>query len=313
MVQAARPRTCTPCSLRPRPLVSGAASGTADEQRIVGVSGPQAQMGVQPVAGLVGERLGHERGVAAVALGQGVHHQPEQDQPVGGGQGVGVQPVLLVLAVGVLVVVGVVAPPHGVEVLRHRFEVRQHPGESPGVVAGQCQVVALVRHGQRAVLVAHHQRVLGLHAALEHQVALGRCLQRPAQDHPRRIGPQLALHGGIALHGGHVWLPRQLGVRRRVGQGQDVGAGGILAHRACGETGKAGAVAQQALQRADRHQLGARLAVHLHEHGVDELHAVGLGLGSDFFECVDRAAHDSPPRRVRIEAVRSSAMPPRAQ
>ena len=264
----------------------GSSGASADEQRFVGVGGPQAQVDVQAVAGLVGEGLGHERRVAAVALGQGVHHQPEQDEPVGGGKGVGVLPVLLVLPVGVLVVVGIVAPSHGVEVLGHRGQMRQHPGEALGVVAGQRHVVAVVGHRNRAVVAAHNQRVLGLHAALEHDVALSDRLQRPAQDHSRRVGPQLALHRRVALHGGHVRLPGQLRVGRRVGQGEYVGAGRILAYRAGREPREPGPVTHQPLQGADGYELGARLAVHLHEHGVDELHAVGLHPAADLVECV---------------------------
>ena len=259
-----------------QPQALGVGAAACREQGLVAVGGPQAQMGVEPVAGLVGEGLGHEGGVAPVPLGQGVDHQPEQDQPVGGGHGVGVLPVLLVLAVGVLMVVGVVGPAHGVEVLGHRGEVGQHPGQPPGVVAGLGVAVALIGHADLAVLAPHHQRVLGLESGLEHQIAGGQRLQRVAQDHPGGVRPRLALHGRVALHGRHVGLPRQLGVGGRVGQGQYVGAGRVLADGAGREPGEPGAVGHEPVERLDRHQLGARLAVHLHEHGVDELHAVRL-------------------------------------
>ena len=229
---------------------------------------------MQAVARLVRERLGHERGVEVLTTGQRVHHEAQHDEAVGRGEGVGVLEVLLELPVGVLVVVGVVAPSHGIHVPRHRREVVEHRSEATGVVAGQFRRVPLVGRPQRAVLVAVEQRVLGLGSGLQYQVLPGRRGGGALQDDPGGVRPELTLHGGVALHGSHVGLPRQLRVRVRIGNGEDVRIGRRLADGAGSEAGEPGTHLQQVVNGADRHQLGARLAVHLHEHGVDELHAV---------------------------------------
>ncbi len=238
---------------------------------------------MEPVAGLVGERLGHERGVQPLPTGQRVHHQAQHDEPVGGGECIAVPEVLLELAVGVLVVVGVVPPAHGVHVARHGREVVEHGREPTGVVAGQHGGVPLVGRAERAVVVAVQHRVLGLDTRLEHQVLFGRPGDRPLEDHPGRIGPLLALDRGVALHRGDVGLPRQHRVRERVGQRQDVRVGGRLAHGPGGEPGEPGPDLEQVVYRGHRHELGARLAVHLHEHGVDELDAVVGDAGLELF------------------------------
>ena len=62
------------------------------------------------VAGQMGEGLGHEGGAQAVLLGERLDHVLEEGVPVGGDQGVVVEPVHLELAVGVLVVVLVRRP-----------------------------------------------------------------------------------------------------------------------------------------------------------------------------------------------------------
>ena len=93
------------------------------------------------------------------------------DDPVGSGQRVGVGEVLLELAVGVLVVVGVVAPAQGVHRRGDLGEVVVHAGQAAGVVAG-------LRGGRRAASagasrpfgVAADQEVLHLGADVEVQV-----------------------------------------------------------------------------------------------------------------------------------------------
>ena len=151
------------------------------------------------------------------------------------------------------------------------------------VVAGQHGGVPLVGRAERAVVVAVQHRVLGLDARLEHQVLFGHPGDRPLEDHPGRIGPLLALDRGVALHRGDVGLPRQHRVRGRVGQRQDVRVGGRLAHGPGGEPGEPGPDLEQVVYRGHRHELGARLAVHLHEHGVDELDAVVGDAGLELF------------------------------
>ena len=82
-------------------------SSSGGEHR--GAAAGQRQVQVQPAAGAVGERLGHERGDHAAFGGDHRQQVAQGDHPVGGGQRVGVLEVLLELAVAVLVVVGVVA------------------------------------------------------------------------------------------------------------------------------------------------------------------------------------------------------------
>lgn len=77
-------------------------------------------MNMKSVAGESGEGLGHEGSDLALALSQHMHHVAKKDQPVSGGQGIGVLPVLLKLAVGIFVVICVIAPP--------RLAGEYHPG-----------------------------------------------------------------------------------------------------------------------------------------------------------------------------------------
>ena len=161
----------------------------------------------------------------------------------------------------------------------------QHAGEALGVVAGKWVDVSLVGDRYGAVFVTCHEGVLGLDAGLEHQVAFSEGLQGPTQDHAWCVGPELTLDGRVALHCGHVGLPGELCVGGRVRNGDHVGAGGILAHRPRCEAGEPCTVGHEALEGAHRNKLGARLSVHLHVHGVDELDAVGFDLCPDVVEC----------------------------
>ena len=65
------------------------------------------------------------------------------------------------------------------------------------------------------------------------------------------------------------------------------GEDGDLAHGPGGEPGEARSVGHEALDGGDRHHLGARLAVHVHEHGEEELHTISLGRRDE----VGRAFH----------------------
>src|SRR6185312_4397030 len=67
------------------------------------------------------------------------------------------------------------------------------------------------------------------------------------------------------------------GVGVWVGNGDQVRVGGALSHRPGGEPGESRSPAGEHVHRLDRDHLGARLAVHIHEHGEEELDAVFLG------------------------------------
>ena len=71
---------------------------------------PQGEVGVAAIAGEGGEGFGHEAGPQALLLRQGFHHHLEKGVAIGGGEGVGVGPVDLKLAVGILVI-GLIRPP----------------------------------------------------------------------------------------------------------------------------------------------------------------------------------------------------------
>ena len=77
-------------------------------------------MHVRAGAGPGGERLGHERRDRAEPPGELAGHHPEEDQPVGRLEGLGVVEIDLVLVVGVLVVALVDAPAQPVQAVVQR-------------------------------------------------------------------------------------------------------------------------------------------------------------------------------------------------
>jgi hypothetical protein len=89
----------------------------------------------------------------------------------------------------------------------------------------------------------------------------------------------------VALQHGQPRLPRRERVRGRIRDGDHVRVGGTLPHRPGREAREARAPSGQHVDRLDRDHLGARLAVHVHEHGEEEPDTVGfrarpqLGLG----------------------------------
>ena len=231
---------------------------------------------MQPVPRQVGEGLGHEGGEHPGLGRQRVDHVAEHDHPVGRGQGVREAEVLLELPVGVLVVVGVVGPTEGVHVARRRGQVVVHPGQRPGVIAGCLRLVLRVRDLYPAPLTAAYEEVLGLGARLERVARLPQPLYLAAQDDPWGERPGLTEHVGIALDDPEPRAPRRREVRTDVGHRQYVRRGRDLTHRPGREAGEAGAVGQQSLESRSRHQFRARLSVHVHEHGEEELDSVAI-------------------------------------
>ena len=230
---------------------------------------------MQAVAGDVAERLGHERRRHAGVVGEHVDHVPEEDRPVGRGDGVGVVEVALELAVAVLVVVGVVAPPELVHVPGQRREEVPHPGQALDLVTGLGRAVERVGDLQAAVGGAAQQRVLGLDPGLEDPAALlAHLLEQPLQDDARGVGPGLAVDLRIAVQHSDARLPRHPGVGRGVGEHREVGVGRALADVTGGEAREARAAVHQHVQARPRYRLRARLAVHVDEHRQEELDAV---------------------------------------
>ena len=232
---------------------------------------------MQAVAGEAGERLGHERRRHAGLVGQRVDHVAEEDDPVGGGQRVVEEEVLLELPVGVLVVVGVVRPTEPVHVPRDGGEVIEHAGEALGVVAGQVLPVERVGHLDAAVEPAPDQVVLRFDPDHElHAPLVAQALQRVPQHDPRGVGPRLALDLDVAHQHRDAVPPRELHVARRIRRGDHVGIGRALTHGPDGEAGEACSTDDH-VHRRRRHELGAGTAVHVHEHREEELDAVLSG------------------------------------
>jgi hypothetical protein len=79
----------------------------------------------------------------------------------------------------------------------------------------------------------------------------------------------------VALQHGQPRLPGRERVRVRIRDGDHVRVRRALPHRPGRETSEARSPAGQDIDRLDRDHLGARLAVHVHEHGEEELDTVG--------------------------------------
>ena len=162
------------------------------------------------------ERLGHERGDQPALLGERLDHVPEEDRPVTRRQRVGVLEVLLELAVGVLVIVGVVVPAQAGDRLGDLGHEVQVARERAHVVTRLLERVERVGQLQRAVGRAAQQEVLQLRADLQLIALLGRPRQRVAQDRARAVRPFLALDGHVAGEPGHGRAPGQDRQRGRV-------------------------------------------------------------------------------------------------
>ena len=229
------------------------------------------------VACQVGERLGHERRELVALLRHDVDHVAEEDRAIARDEDVVVLEVRLELAVRVLVVVRVVPPAEAVDVLRERRQELVVPVQRLRVVARLVGRVERVVHDEPAVLVLAHEEELGLEPDLHAIAELGRAVDRVAQDRARAVEPRLALDRDVTREPSESVLPRHLRVRADVGDGEHVGRRRALAHRAGGEPREPCALGQHVVDRLDRHELGARLAVHVDELRQEELDAVVLG------------------------------------
>ena len=149
--------------------------------------------------------------------------------------------------------------------------------QRPGVVTRCRRLVLRIRHGDAALVGPPHQEVFRLGPDLQRVAQVGQALELPAQNDPRREGPRLAQDMGVALNDAEPGPPWSRHVRGEVRQGEDVGRRRRLAHGPGGEPGEASTVGHEPFDGGDRDQLGARLAVHVHEHGEEELHTIPLG------------------------------------
>ena len=245
---------------------------------------PQAHVEVAAVAGQVRERLRHERRDHAPLLGERLDHVAEEHRAVAGRQRVGELEVLLELAVGVLVVGGVVAPAERGDVARHHGHEVEVARQAAHVVTGLVERVERIGQLDRPVVAHANEEVLELGADHELVAQRARALQLPAQDRARVVGPLLALDVDVAGHARHLGPPRQRRERPHVGDGRKVWIVGPLADLAGGETGKSGAVLHQAVEVRGGHELGVRLAVHVHELGEQELDVVGVDVLANVVE-----------------------------
>ncbi len=246
--------------------------------------------------GAVGERLRHEGGDHALLRGHGREEVAESDDPVRGGERVGVLEVLLELSVAVLVVVGVVAPAQLVHGSGHRGEVFVHPGEATDVVAGLVGVVCGIGGDERTVVGTLEQEVLDLgpHPGLE--ASVGGLCDEGLEDVARGERPRLALDVRIALDDGEAFLDeRDREEGADVGDRDEVGVLWLLADGTDRVAGETYSLRGEFVDRLDRNQLGARLSAKVDEHGEDEL-GVGrrtqLGEGTGVGGCVG-GGHDA--------------------
>jgi hypothetical protein len=106
---------------------------------------------VAAVAGEMGERLGHERGDEPPLLSQRLDHVAVEDRPVTRGQGVCELEVLLELAVGVLMVGGVVVPAQLGDRARDLGDEVQVARQRPHVVTGLIEGVERIGELQASV------------------------------------------------------------------------------------------------------------------------------------------------------------------
>ena len=146
-----------------------------------------------------------------------------------------------------------------------------------GVVARCRRLVLRIRHGDTALVGPPHQEVFRLGADLQRVAQVGQALELPPQNDPWSEGPRFAQDMGVALDDAEPGPPWSRHVRGEVRHREDVGRRRRLAHGPGGEPGEAGPVGHEPFDGGDGDQLGAGLAVHVHEHGEEEFHAVSLG------------------------------------
>ena len=181
-------------------------------------------------------------------LREGVDHVAEEDGAIAGRQRVRELEVLLELAVGVLVVVRVVAPAELVAVARDGREEVVVARQAAQVVAGLLERVERVGDRDGAVVAAPQQEVLELGPDLELEALLLRPRELVAEDRARVIRPLLALDVHVAREPGEVGLPRHGGEARRVGHRAEVGVVRPLPDLAGGEPREPRALLQQPVE-----------------------------------------------------------------
>ena len=222
--------------------------------------------------GVLGERLGHERGPHAVAERDLLDDVAERHHVVGHRQRVGIAQVDLLLAGRALVVAELHRDAHLLErVDGVAAEVRRR------VVYGLVEVAAVIgRHRHRTVVRARFQQEeldLGMHVAGEAQVAgLG---QLAAQHVPGvRPGRRSVGHRDVAEHPRRVVLagaggPRQHLEGRRIRTGHGVGFGDPRETLDRG-TVESDALLERALQFGGRDRYGLEVSEHVGEPEPDE-------------------------------------------
>ena len=243
---------------------------------------PQAHVIMGATAGQMVERLGEERRHHPVLLGDRLHHPAEERVPVGRRQRIGVTPVDLELAVGILVIVGVGVPAqllHVPDQRRHQIEVAVQGDE---VVTGLLEDVEGIAGHVLAIVGLAQQNELRLDADLEGVPLRPGPLQLSPQDRARTVVERLALDLDVAGDPGHVGAPGHGRQRVEVGDVQHVGIVRPLPHVAGRETGEAGPLRGHVIEMGGRHEFGLGRTVHGHEGAQKELDAA-LGYYSFHF------------------------------
>ena len=138
---------------------------------------PQALVGVHPRAVDAVDRLGHERGIQPVLLGDRLQRELEGDRVVGRAQRVGILEVDLVLALGHLVVGGLDADPERLERVDHVL------ADLLGEIGREVEVAGLVvrQRLDDAVFAAPEEEELELGAGVDDVAHRGRAFDLPAQ------------------------------------------------------------------------------------------------------------------------------------
>lgn len=151
-----------------------------------------------------------------------------------------------------------------------------HPGDAARVVTGLGGGVGRVGSGQNTIGVAPQQEILDLGAHPGFESGVGGALDQALQDHPGCIRPRCAPDMGVAVHQGEALFDeRNRGERGRIGDRDQVGIFGLLAHGTDGVAGEADALGGQEFDGFDGNQFGAGLSAQVHEQREDEL---GTGL-----------------------------------
>ena len=219
---------------------------------------------------MIGERLGHERGVHVLLDRHLLHHQPERHNVVGGGQRVGVAQVDLLLPGRALVVA----------VLHRDAHRLEHGDRGAAEVVGDAvrRVVVVAAGVDRPRLATRlgplpEQEELDLRVRVEGEAELGGPGQVPL-EHPARVRVRRRPVGqqDVAEHPGHARVlsaPGQQLERRRVRPGDHVGLvdPGETLDRGAVEADPVGERALQ-LGGGDRHRL--QRAEHVGEPEPDE-------------------------------------------